>query len=207
MAEGAQSMINLELALGSSAWKWWVPFLLISLARANYTAKVNGDEETDQLFPVKVSECPWATVRQGTGAVGTAPLSAEKLRSFFYHLLRREDCCSPGLSWNPEHSVLPGLCCLHFWLYHTHYPGISRPPIHPHFPSSRFQFHVVFWKSCCGDDTFQTQLTPRVSSLVIFAAAVERTLCSFLCLQRLWENGQRLGPEATNESSMDPKSL
>lgn len=128
MAEGAQSMINLELALGSSAWKWWVPFLLISLARANYTAKVNGDEETDQLFPVKVSECPWATVRQGTGAVGTAPLSAEKLRSFFYHLLRREDCCSPGLSWNPEHSVLPGLCCLHFWLYHTliilEYPGL-----------------------------------------------------------------------------------
>lgn len=113
MAEGAQSMINLELALESSAWKWWVPFLLISLARANYMAKVNGDEETDQLFPVKVSECSWATVRQDTGAVGTAPLSAEKLYSFFYHFLRREDCCSSGLSWNPEHSVLPGLCCLH----------------------------------------------------------------------------------------------
>lgn len=26
-------------------------------ARANYMAKVNGDEETDQLFLVKVSEC------------------------------------------------------------------------------------------------------------------------------------------------------
>lgn len=156
-------MVNLRLALESSAWKWRMLLLLISLARANLVAKFDVNEEDKYFFQGRSSKYLWTTVRQATSGVGRAPLSVENLHSFLYLLPHRKIAAHSGfLKTLSTHFSKDFDVCM-FWLHLILYSVLPRLPSCPHSPSPRktkqsktrqktmsYSFMPLSWRAAVG---------------------------------------------------------